>query len=174
MIPPKKIAIISTGGTIEKTYDELSGVLHNRISVLDMMLASLTLNGVEVYRVPLMNKDSLNMTDDDHAIIARAAGAHATTADGVIVVHGTDTLAQSGEACLENLGTPKVPIVFTGAMRPWEMRNTDSLQNLTESLTAAQILPPGVYAVFHNRVLKFPGVVKDPSLGTFCYANELP
>jgi hypothetical protein len=29
--------------TIEKTYDELSGVLANRVSVLDVMLASLQL-----------------------------------------------------------------------------------------------------------------------------------
>lgn len=173
MNAPKKIAIVSTGGTIEKTYDELSGVLHNQVSVLDMMLASLTLNGVHVYRVPLMNKDSLEMKPEDHAIIARAAGGQAASADGVIVVHGTDRLAVSGEACLKELGTPTVPIVFTGAMRPWEMRNTDALQNLTESLTAVQILSPGVYAVFHNRVLEFPGVIKDPSHGTFCYSDEV-
>ena len=37
----KQIVIISTGGTIEKTYDELSGVLANHLSVLDVMLASL-------------------------------------------------------------------------------------------------------------------------------------
>lgn len=173
MNSPKKIAIVSTGGTIEKTYDELSGVLHNRVSVLDMMLASLTLNGVDVYRVPLMNKDSLEMTTADHVTIAQSVGAQATTADGVIVVHGTDRLARSGEECVKHLGVPRVPIVFTGAMRPWALRNTDALQNLTESLTAVQILSPGIYAVLHNRILKFPGVVKDPSLGTFCYADEL-
>ncbi len=32
----KRIALISTGGTIEKTYDELSGVLANGVSVLDV------------------------------------------------------------------------------------------------------------------------------------------
>ncbi len=37
----KRIALISTGGTIEKTYDELSGMLANRVSVLDVMLPSL-------------------------------------------------------------------------------------------------------------------------------------
>ena len=43
----RRIALISTGGTIEKTYDELSGVLANKVSVLDVMLASLELRGVE-------------------------------------------------------------------------------------------------------------------------------
>ena len=37
----RRIALISTGGTIEKTYDELRGVLENQVSVLDVMLASL-------------------------------------------------------------------------------------------------------------------------------------
>jgi L-asparaginase len=57
--------------------------------------------------------------------------------------------------------------VLTGAMRPYELRNTDALQNLTEALLAAQLLPPGVYAVMHAQVLAFPGVVKDPVLGSF-------
>ena len=35
----KRIALISTGGTIEKTYDKLAGVLANQVSVLDVMLA---------------------------------------------------------------------------------------------------------------------------------------
>ena len=69
----RRIALISTGGTIEKTYDELSGVLANQVSVLDVMLASLELRGVEVQRVALMNKDSLEMTPDDHTLIAETA-----------------------------------------------------------------------------------------------------
>ncbi|HEY6176677.1 MAG TPA: asparaginase domain-containing protein, partial [Kofleriaceae bacterium] len=66
----RRIALISTGGTIEKTYDELSGVLANHVSVLDVMLHSLELRGVEVQRVALMNKDSLEMTPEDHTLIA--------------------------------------------------------------------------------------------------------
>ena len=62
---------------------------------------------------------------------------------------------------------PRVPVVFTGAMRPYELRSTDALQNLTEALLAVQIVAPGVYVAMHNTVLQFPGVVKDPDLGTF-------
>ena len=65
-----RIALISTGGTIEKTYDELHGVLTNRVSVLDVMLSSLELGGIELERVTLMNKDSLEMNDEDHRLIA--------------------------------------------------------------------------------------------------------
>ena len=163
----KQIALISTGGTIEKTYDELSGVLANKISVLDLMLASLELRGVEVMRVQLMNKDSLEMTDADHALIADTAQRCARAADGVVVVHGTDRLAESGEALVATFGTPRHPVVFTGAMRPYELRATDAVQNLTEALLAVQLLPPGVYVCMHNQVLTFPGVRKDRQLGTF-------
>ena len=166
----KRLALLSTGGTIEKTYDELSGVLANQISVLDVMLASLELRGIELERIRLMNKDSLDMTPEDHTLIAARAGECAREHDGVVVVHGTDRLAVSGERTVEMWGTPAAPIVFTGAMRPYELRNTDALQNLTEALIAAQILPPGVYVVMHAQLLQFPGVVKDRALGTFVKA----
>jgi L-asparaginase len=163
----KRIALVSTGGTIEKTYDELSGVLANGVSVLDVMLASLELVGLELARVPLMNKDSLEMVDEDHELIARTAGELATRHDGVVVVHGTDRLAASGERTHAIWGTPAAPIVFTGAMRPYALRRTDALQNLTEALFAAQILAPGVYVAMHSQLLAFPGVRKDKAAGTF-------
>tara|TARA_B100000965_G_scaffold397514_1_gene414173 strand:+ start:185 stop:727 length:543 start_codon:yes stop_codon:yes gene_type:complete len=175
----KKIALISTGGTIEKTYDEMRGVMHNETRVLDVMLAQLQLEGVEMTRVPLMNKDSLEMDEADHTLIARTVGAMAEAHDGVIVVHGTDRLAETGEKIVEVLGTgdrlagttgrigPRVPVVLTGAMRPYLLRSTDALQNLTEALLAVQLLSPGVYVAMHNKVLAFPGVTKDRNRGTF-------
>lgn len=166
----RRIALISTGGTIEKTYDELRGVLSNQVSVLDIMLASLELRGVGIERVLLMNKDSLDMSPEDHTLIAQTARKLAETHDGVIVVHGTDRLAVSGERIVELVGTPAAPIVFTGAMRPWELRATDALQNLTEALLAVQLVKPGVYVAMHNQVLQFPGVVKDVESRTFVKA----
>ncbi len=163
----KKIALISTGGTIEKTYDELSGVLANKVSVLDVMLAGLELRGVAVQRVQLMNKDSLEMTEAEHTLIAETSDRMARACDGVVVVHGTDRLAESGARLVELVGTPATPVVFTGAMRPYELRNTDATQNLTEALTAVQLVRPGVYVAMHGQVLQFPGVVKDRQLGTF-------
>lgn len=167
-----RIALISTGGTIEKTYDELSGVLQNRVSVLDVMLGSLELRGVEIMRVQLMNKDSLDMTAEDHTMIAETADTLTRTMDGVVIVHGTDRLAVTGERIVEVAKTPRRPIVLTGAMRPYELRSTDAVQNFTEALLAVQLLPPGVYVSMHNQVLKFPGVVKDRSAGTFIKVPE--
>jgi L-asparaginase len=167
----KKIVLLSTGGTIEKTYDALSGALHNRVSNLDVMLSQLRLPGVELERVALMNKDSTDMSEKDFDLVAEWAQDKARTSDGVIVVHGTDRLTVSGDRVLA-LGAPQVPIVFTGAMMPYEMRDTDALQNLTEALLAVQVLEGGVYCVMHNRVLRFPGVVKDYDRGTFVKQSD--
>lgn len=163
----KRIALISTGGTIEKTYDELSGVLDNKVAVLDVMLSQLELRGVDLQRIQLMNKDSLDMTDEDHTLIADTALAFAADLDGAVIVHGTDRLANTGERILLRAPHPPAPIVLTGAMRPYELRSSDALQNVTEALLAVQILPPGVYVAMHNQVLSFPGVVKDATRGTF-------
>lgn len=168
-----RIALISTGGTIEKTYDELGGVLSNRLSVLDMLLATLDLRGVTIDRVPLMNKDSLDMSEADHDLIADTAELMSRNHDGVVIVHGTDRLAKTGDRIHERLaqkGGAKKAVVLTGAMRPYEMRRTDATQNVTEALTAVQLLPAGVYVAMHNRVLQFPGVVKDQKQGTFTRA----
>jgi len=166
----KRIALISTGGTIEKTYDELSGILENRYSVLDIMLSSLELRGVEIDRVGLMNKDSLDMTDPDHDLIAQTVEFYTRTHDGIVITHGTDRLAVTGERIYNRMkekGGPAVPIVLIGAMKPYAMRTTDAIQNLTEALLAVQLLKPGVYCVMHNAVLEFPGVEKDRDRGTF-------
>ena len=163
----KRIAILSTGGTIEKTYDELDGVLSNKVSVLEVMLSQIELGGVEIERFVLMNKDSLEMTSEDHELIASAALQKSQEFDGVIIVHGTDRMAESGECIFAFESKPRVPIVLTGAMRPYVMRTTDALQNLVESLLAVQIAPPGVYVAMHNKLLAFPGVTKDRENGTF-------
>ncbi len=169
MTPPRaRVAVISTGGTIEKTYDEMGGVLQNRVTVLDIMLQGLSLNGLELVRVPLMNKDSTEMSTEDHSLIAETARAMSKQCDGVVVVHGTDRLALSGERTYQlTAPAPRVPIIFTGAMRPYLLRTTDAIQNMTEALLGTQVLSPGVYVVIHSTVLAFPGVVKDVQNGQF-------
>jgi L-asparaginase len=94
----------------------------------------------------------------------------AARADGVVVVHGTDRLAVTGErihARLSAAGAPRRAVVLTGAMRPYELRRTDAVQNLTEALCAVQLLPPGAYVAMHGQVLAFPGVRKDHGRMTF-------
>ncbi len=168
--PVRRVTLISTGGTIEKTYDEASGDLSNRTSIVPRMLRRLRLEETQVSSVQLMQKDSLELTDADRARILDAVRLHADGAgpgDGVIVLHGTDTLCQTGDMLAENLSDVGVPVILTGAMRPYEMTRSDALQNLTEAFLAAGVLGPGVYVAAHGRVLSFPGVRKDRAKGTF-------
>lgn len=187
----RKITLITTGGTIEKTYDEQTGELVNRRSIVRRMLSELRLEGTEVEVLELMSKDSLEMTDADRRRVvaavracavggeagaaAREAGATGGAAGvtGIVVLHGTDTLASTGETLAAEIPAPRVPIVLTGAMRPFEMKQSDALQNLTEALFAAGLLPPGVYCVAHGRALPFPGVSKDRERGSFFRADGL-
>ncbi len=167
MTAARRIGLITTGGTIEKTYDELDGVLTNRLSNLDVMLAGLQITGVEIERVSLMNKDSLDLTSEDLEAIVDAVSRQSVSTDGVVLVHGTDRLAATGRLLHNRLDPVAVPVVLTGAMRPYQLRHTDATQNLTEALLAVQILEPGVWCVMHSRALRFPEVRKDRESMTF-------
>lgn len=162
------IELITTGGTIEKTYDDSTGQLTNRGSIVQRMLRRLTLPDTKINVRELLSKDSLEFTDDDRALILRGVKAAMTLNDGIVILHGTDTLSQTGNYLLEQLGESLIaPVVITGAMRPYEMKRSDALQNLTEALLAATVLDPGVYFVGHGKALSFPGVEKDRAKFTF-------
>lgn len=176
----RHVTLITTGGTIEKTYDEGTGSLENRRSIVGRMLHRLRLDGTIVSTIELMSKDSLLMTDADRERIAQAVSAAGGAAgggsgggggvtQGIVILHGTDTLEKTGEHLLKAMGAagPSVPIVLTGAMRPFEMKRSDALQNLTEAIFATGVLPAGVYCVAHGKALAFPGVVKDRDRMTF-------
>lgn len=98
-------------------------------------------------------------------ILVEGRDAAAST-DAVIVLHGIDTLARTGELLHRELKPHRVSVLLTGAMRTYEFRDTDAIQNVTEALLAARLVEPGVYGVMHNRVLRFPGVVKNTELLT--------
>lgn len=162
-----RVAILTTGGTIEKTYDESDGSLRNVRSVLADILGRMRLPTLEVRQVHVMSKDSLEMTDDDRDEILRAVREALTDSQAVLVVHGTDTLSKTGEYLHAHLTHLSKPIVLTGAIRPFEFRDTDAFQNMTEALLACRVLPAGVYVVMHNQALRFPGVIKDRDRMTF-------
>ena len=167
-----RVAILTTGGTIDKTYDESNGTLRNVGSVLHTIIDRMRLPDLEWKHVPIMCKDSLDMTEEDREIILQAVRLALMTDDAVIVVHGTDNLAVSGEAIYKEMGPLPKPVILTGAIRPFEFRDTDAFQNLTEALLACRLLPPGVYVVMHNQALAFPGVVKDYDRMTFARAEQ--
>ena len=167
-----RIAILTTGGTIEKTYNESDGTLANVGSVLHYILGSLRHYELDIRHIPVMSKDSLDVDDTDRQTILYAVKAAMAQNDAVIVIHGTDTLAATGEYLQANLPDIEKPIILTGAMRPYEFRDTDAVQNVTEALFACGVLDPGVWVVMHSRALRFPGVGKDRKRMTFVRIRE--
>src|SRR2546423_847901 len=114
----RHITLITTGGTIEKTYDEQSGTLDNRRSIVGRMLARLRLENTTITTLELMSKDSRLMTDEDRAKIVaavRSAAAASPRPEGLFILHGTDTLTNTGERLCQELNPPPLPVVLTGA-----------------------------------------------------------
>src|SRR5216683_3999234 len=132
------IYVLTTGGTMEKVYSERTGTVANVESKLDRYLGLLRLPNCEVNVVPLMNKDSLEMTDQDRVLVPGMVRAILKENAPIVITHGTDTMVQTGLYLRRALPELKLPVVLTGAMIPLGFEGSDGLQNLTESLLAVQ------------------------------------
>jgi L-asparaginase len=162
-----KIHLLSTGGTIEKIYSEQTGKVENLGTKIDRYLRMLRLPDAEIETQHLMNKDSLDMTDEDRAVVLDAVGRALPDRVPIVITHGTDTMVETGLFLKSKLHWLETPIVFTGAMTPLGFERSDGLQNLTESLLAARILPGGIWLVMHNQVFAIDRVRKDRELARF-------
>jgi len=163
----RKIIFLTTGGTIEKTYDEGDGSLANRTSLIEpRILSKLRLPYTSWEVSSIMFKDSLDMTDVDREVIAKNIQDTQEKGHPIIVIHGTDTMAETAAFCHEKF-SPKVPVIFTGAMRPVGLEDTDAHQNVTEALVTSKLLKKGFYVAFHGEVFSVPNVRKNKKKGTF-------
>jgi L-asparaginase len=161
------VYILTTGGTIEKTYSEQTGTVANVNAKIQRYLDLLRLPDTQVIVKPLLNKDSLEMTDADRHLVLDSVQGLLAQNTPIIVTHGTDTMVETGRYLQRALSNLKVPIVFTGAMSPLGFEGSDGLQNLTESLLAVRLLPPGIYLVMHNQVFPIEKVRKDRAQARF-------
>jgi L-asparaginase len=165
---PKDILIITTGGTIEKTYDEFDGSLENRgTSIKNRILSKLRLPYTNIIVHPVLSKDSLYMDDADRKLISETIESDLKLNAPIVILHGTDTMALTANYCFEHIKNITVPVVFTGAMVPMGFDDTDATQNVTEALLSAKLLPPGIYISFHNQIFKVPHVQKNKEKRTF-------
>jgi L-asparaginase len=155
-----KIHLVTTGGTIEKIYSEQTGQVENLTAKVDRYLQLLRLPDTEVEVTPLLNKDSLEMTDADREMVVSVVRARVEDAP-VVITHGTDTMVETGQQIKRRITDLQYPVILTGAMTPLGFERSDGLQNLTESLFAARTLAPGVWIVIHNQVFDVDHVRKD-------------
>ena len=166
-----QIEIISTGGTIEKTYDELDGSLENKTTQLEKRVLSKLRLPSCVHRVTsILSKDSLFFNDQDRELVTKTVIEKMSdeSVGAIVIVHGTDTMVKTADYVRLNIINPRIPIIFTGAMKPMGFDDSDALQNVTETMFAARVCAPGgVYIVFHGRIFTVPFVRKNKEKGTF-------
>lgn len=169
-----RIHLITTGGTLEKIYSEQRGSVENVESKVEHYLGRLRLPDLEIDTTRLMNKDSLEMTDADRAMVLDAVRARLDAP--IVITHGTDTMVDTGmylQAALSERQSPglQYAIILTGAMTPLGFESSDGLQNLTESLFAARVLAPGIYIVMHNQAFPVDRVRKDRDAARFVHID---
>ncbi len=161
------IRIFITGGTFDKEYDEINGRLFFKDShVPEMLRLGRCLLPTEART--LMMIDSLEMSDDDRALILKSC--QTCLENRIVITHGTDTMEQTakvlGEAFSAGLLTGKC-VVLTGAMVPYKFGSSDGMFNLGSSLAFAQALAPGVFVAMNGRCFAWNNVAKDKRTGEF-------
>jgi len=156
------IRIFVTGGTFDKTYDEIRGVLSFEDTHLSEMLR-LGRSQVDVTVRTLMMVDSLEMTDADRDLIVRSCDQ--SPEERIVITHGTDTMVETARALAA--GVQHKTIVITGAMIPYAFGSSDGLFNLGSALSFAQVLPPGVYIAMNGQHFAWDKVRKNRETGVF-------
>jgi L-asparaginase len=156
------IRIFVTGGTFDKTYDEIRGALSFADTHLQEML-TLGRSRVDVTVRTLMMVDSLEMTAADRDVIVR--NCIQCPESRIVITHGTDTMVETARAIAA--GIEGKTIVLTGAMIPYAFGSSDGLFNLGSALSFAQVLPPGVYIAMNGQHFQWDHVRKNRETGVF-------
>lgn len=151
-----RVLVLHTGGTLMMKPGG-GATLHPDAYGRDL-LAELPILGrvADVSTRILFDLDSGDMQPAHWVDIGRAVHGAITQDgfDGVVVVHGTDTMAYTASALALLLGPLPCPVVLTGAQRPLTEPRTDARQNLVDAVFAATLPIPEVSIAFASRVLR--------------------
>ncbi|MGE0625366.1 MAG: asparaginase domain-containing protein [Pseudomonadales bacterium] len=159
------ILIVTTGGTIDKVYFDAKSEFEVGDSVVGRLLAQAHVR--QPYEiVPLMRKDSLDLTDADRASIREAIAGRPERQ--VVVTHGTDTMTDTAAVLA---GLAGKTIVLTGALAPARFAESDAVFNVGMAFGAVQSLPAGVYLCMNGQVFRAGEVVKDRERNTFVFRS---
>ncbi|MDJ0699921.1 MAG: asparaginase domain-containing protein [Woeseiaceae bacterium] len=155
------IRFITTGGTIDKIYFDALSQFEVGESVLNEMLGEALVH-IDYEIVPLLQKDSLELTDEDR----RQLRAYIEGDDALqfVVTHGTDTMPETAEALA---GIDGKTIVLTGSLSPARFRTTDAVFNVGMAVAAVQTSSPGVYIAMSGQVFEAGKVRKNREANRF-------
>ena len=157
----RPIQIFTVGGTIDKIYFDAKSTYEVGPPNIGEILAGLSLNpDFEV--TSLMQKDSLEMTDEDRQLVLEAVQSSAATR--IIITHGTDTMVKTANVLS---AVADKTIVLTGALEPARFKTSDAMFNIGSAITAVQTKQPGIYITMNGEVFDYDKVVKDVEQNRF-------
>lgn len=146
----QKILVLTTGGTIS-SVNSTNGLIPTNASkkiekILEDETSIITIKNIMVL-------DSSNIQPEEWKIIATEAYNAMPLYDGIIITHGTDTMAYTASMMCFMIQNPTVPIVFTGSQLPLNHPLTDAYLNLKCSLAMAKTGYCGIFIVFDRKII---------------------
>ena len=160
----KHILLLSTGGTIASRpgADGLEPGLSG-----EELIASLgDLKGrFDVQVRQIMNLDSSNIQAEEWQLMARCVYESIPDYDGIIITHGTDTMAYTASMLSFMLQGLRKPVVLTGSQIPMENMLTDARNNLFCALAAVEAGISGVSVAFNRHIIRGCRAVKVRTMG---------
>lgn len=150
-----KIRVFCVGGTIDKIYFDAKSKYEVGAPAISKMLSQIAVN-LDIEVTSLMTKDSLDMTDEDRALISKAVAE--CEEDKIIITHGTDTMPNTARSLVAVDGKT---VVLTGALAPAIFKDSDAMFNVGGALATAQAKDEGVFIVMNGQVFDAMNVRKD-------------
>ena len=134
----KKIKIIGIGGTISALHTSKGFKPGVSIKSLLSYIPRVT-EFYEIEMEQIMNVDSANLQPEDWEFMASTISdsLNDVTVHGIVVTHGTDTMALSAAAMSILIRDINKPIVFTGSQIPLQIFASDAQRNLIDSIRVA-------------------------------------
>lgn len=160
----KKILLLATGGTIAASQGEEG--LEPSISSSDLYKSVSSIS--EYYDVEskdIMSLDSSNIQPEEWQLIARSIGESCDSYDGIVITHGTDTMAYTSSVLSYMLCNINIPVVLTGSQLPITHPLTDAKENLYCAFAMAASGVPGVFVAFNRKVMLGTRAVKIRTMG---------
>ncbi len=147
------VSILSAGGTIASSIDYSTGAISAAHSAEEMVAAVPELaNFANIKARKVVEEMSENMLPKHWKKIAKEIEKELKNSEGVVVTHGTDTLAYTSSMLSFILRNLNKPVVFTFAQKSSDRGSSDSAINLIcSTITAIQKIP-GIFVVGHGTV----------------------
>lgn len=147
----KNILLLSTGGTIASVVSDTGLVPGESGEQLLHMLGDLP---YQITVKDIMELDSSNIQPEEWKTIAEKIYQYRNQYDGIVVSHGTDTMAYTASMLTFMLQNINLPVVLTGSQVPMNVILSDAPDNMRIAFAAAANCAPGIYIAFDRKIMR--------------------